>query len=437
MMPASDDDGGDQRDQPVGDVVLAITFTAEAGKQMLESSTSVSEVLDRLRSFLPKVGLSGCSIDATMSFLILSYWRPGQEAPLTVMKEISVGAPRLAVLSGTDALLGRVESGELTIAAASDDLRSLVRTSGRGRRTKWAALLVAVVGWVLLNNGSDVATVAVALLATALTFPVARLVERVELPAIGAVFLSAVSAAAIPNLLSAAGASVLVGPAVVGALYIYLPGRAFVSSVIDGLASQPLSSMARGIEAVLTAGFLELGMLVGSRVGAGLGLDYDPDVAATPVVLSVIGAAVGVLGMGLAWEMPVRSLPPTLAIATLSWTIVAVAGPDAGGADWIAYAVASGIVGMAGAIVATVTGSAASMYTGVAIMPLVPGFALYTSMLAFAQGDSSDATDALSDAGILSLAIAIGVALGLGVGRNLFRIARRARAIAPPSQASQ
>ena len=429
-MPTSGDNSvGHRRGRPVSDDVVAITFAAEAGKQMLESSTSVSEVLDRLRSFLPSVGLEGCSIDATMSFLIISYWRPDQETPLTIMKEISVRSPRLQVLSGTDALLGRIEQGELTTADAFDELRSLVRTSRRGQRTKWAALLVAVVGWVLLNNGPDVATVAVALLATALTFPVGSLVERVQLPTIGAVFLSAVIAAAIPNLLSAAGVSLLVGPAVVGALYIFLPGRAFVSSVIDGLASQPLSSMARGIEALVTAGFLALGMLVGSRVGAGLGLDYDPDVATTRVVVSVIGAAIGVFGTGLAWEMPLRSLPPTIVIATLSWTVVAVAGSGGEEPNWVAYAVAAGIVGTAGVAVSAATGSSASMYTGVAIMPLVPGFALYTSMLAFAQGNTSDAFDALSDAGVVSLAIAIGVALGLSISRNTFKVVRRARAL--------
>ncbi len=44
---------------------------------MLEASPSVSEVLDRLRPFLPVVGLEGCMIDANLSTLTLSYWGPG------------------------------------------------------------------------------------------------------------------------------------------------------------------------------------------------------------------------------------------------------------------------------------------------------------------------------------------------------------------------
>ncbi len=55
------------------EVVTTVNFVADAGKQMLESSSSVSEVLTRLRRFVPSVGLGECEIDATLSALTLSY----------------------------------------------------------------------------------------------------------------------------------------------------------------------------------------------------------------------------------------------------------------------------------------------------------------------------------------------------------------------------
>jgi uncharacterized membrane protein YjjP (DUF1212 family) len=405
--------------------VLAISFAAEAGKQMLESSTSVSEVLDRLRAFLPQVGLDGCELDATMSFLILSYWRPGRPEPLTVMREISVASPRLEVLAGTDALLDRVENGEVELGQALDELRALVATPARPPLASQLALLVAVVGWVFFLGGTGLLTILIALAATVLTFPAKRFVRAVGLPRLASVFLIAVIVAAIPNLMSAAGVSLLVGPAVVAALYNHLPGRAFVSSVIDGLANQPLSSISRGVEALLTAGFLALGMLVGNTVGAGLGLSYDPERITVSVPVSVLGAAIGVLGVGVAWGTPRRSVLPMVAIAAGSWLIVALADSDPSEPNWLVFGIASGLVGVAGVGTAVFQRSSPSMYVGVAILPLVPGFALYTSMLALAQGETSDATDALSDAGIISLAIAIGVAVGLSVGRNAVTVGRR------------
>jgi uncharacterized membrane protein YjjP (DUF1212 family) len=417
-------DGDDQRAH-LGEEVLAISFAAEAGKQMLESSTSVSEVLDRLRAFLPKVGLEGCDLDATMSFLILSYWRTGRPEPLTVMRAISITSPRLEVLAGTDALLDRVENGEIGLDAALDELQSLVAASGRPVVSSQISLLVAVVGWVFFLGGTGAFTVVIALAATVLTFPVERFVRAIGLPRLATVFLIAVIVAAIPNLVSAAGVGVLIGPAVVAALYNHLPGRAFVSSVIDGLANQPLSSIARGVEALLTAGFLALGMLVGNSVGAGLGLSYDPERITVSVPVSVLGAAIGVLGIGVAWGTPGRSVLPMVAIAGISWLVVAMADSGAAKPNWVAYGIASGLVGVAGVGVAVLQQSSPSLYVGVAILPLVPGFALYTSVLALAQGEAADASDALADAGIISLAIAIGVALGLSVGRNAVTVGRR------------
>ncbi|HEX9258255.1 MAG TPA: threonine/serine exporter family protein [Acidimicrobiales bacterium] len=407
------------------DAATAINFVADAGKQMLESSTSVSEVIDRLREFLPAVGLAGCAVDATMSSLILSYVRPGQAVPLTTMRELDVASPRLGLLAGTDALLDRVERGEIGLDAAVEQLRALVHLPTQSLRVTWLALLMSVAGWVVFLDGLHVGTLVVALMATALTFPLGGLVRRLQLPSLAATFLAAVVVAAIPNMLGAAGVSLHVGPAVVGALFIYLPGRAFVSSVIDGLANATLSSLSRGIQALTTAGFLALGMLVGNRIGAGLGLAYEPDVTATALWASIIGAALGVLGIAVAWSMPLRQLPPTLFISSSGWLIVALATSRPADSAWPAYLIAAGVVGVLGVLVAGLQQSSASTFTGVAILPLVPGFTLYTGMLAIAQGNMTDAGSALVDAGAISLAIAIGIALGIGVGRNTLTVGRR------------
>ncbi len=74
------------------DIGLAIKFVAEAGKQMLEASPSVSEVLDNLRRLLPVVGLEGAMIDANLSTLTLSYWGPGMDFPVTTMRPGVSGA---------------------------------------------------------------------------------------------------------------------------------------------------------------------------------------------------------------------------------------------------------------------------------------------------------------------------------------------------------
>ena len=412
-------------DSAIPDAVKAINFLADAGRQMLGSSSSVSEILERLREVMPAVGLDGCEVDATLSSLTLSLWRPGFPMPITAMRVIEVGEPRLERLAGTGALLNALEKGDIDLGTASARLRRLEDEPAVRVRYIWLSVLLSGAGWVVFLDGVDLATIAAALLATWLAFPVQYVVGRLELPRWSGTFLAALIIAAVPNLLLAAGVSVHVGPAVVGALFIYLPGRALVSSVIDGLANAPLSGLARGLEAVVTAGLLAIGMLVGAGIGAGLGLTYSPNIEAEPVVVSVLAAAVGVLGLALAWRMPRDQLVPSAAVGAIGWLIVVlVSGPGAG-SGWVASLLAALGVGLAGALLSTVQGTPASVYTGVAILPLVPGLTLYQGMLAISQGDEAAAFDKLGEALVISISIAVGVAIGLALGRNATRVGRK------------
>lgn len=418
------------------EIVVILAFTADAGQQMLESSPSVSEVIGRLRRFVAAVGLPECEVDATLSALTLSYWKPGMPAPVTVMRAVEVSNPRLGRLSGTVALLDRVEQGHVDVATAARDLHELKTAPGRRRRYRLLALLASVTGWVVFLNGFSVTTVLAALLASLLTAPVTPVVERSGLPAVFGTALTAVVIAAVPNLTAAAGVSLAVGPAVVGALFVYLPGVAVVSSVIDGLSNAPLSSVARAISAAVTAGALALGMLAGNALGAGLGLQYKPDATSVPVLVSVTGAALAMTGLAIAWDIPRRALPPTLAMGSAGWLVVAFLTQRGSGSGWAVYILAATVVGVIGQAAATRQASATSVYLGVAILPLVPGFTLYQAMLALAQGKPG-ATSALGQAGLISISIAIGVAAGVALGRNLIR-GRRALAqhLPPASPAS-
>lgn len=402
------------------DPVVTLAFAADAGQQMLESSPSVSEVIGRLRSFVATVGLPECQVDATLSALTLSYWKAGMPAPVTVMRAVDVSDPQLGRLSGTVELLDRVEHGQTDASSAVVELHGLRTAPGRRRRYRLLALLTSVTGWVIFLNGFDAATVLVALLASLLVAPVAPVVRRLALPPVFGTALAAVVIAAVPNLAAAAGSSLVVGAAVVGALFVYLPGVAVVSSVIDGLNSAPLSAVARAISALVTAGALALGMLAGNTLGAGLGLEYTPDATAVPLLLSLSGAALGMAGLAIAWGIPRRALPPTLLMGCAGWLVVAVQVQQGSGSGWVVYVLAATVVGVIGQVAATRQRSSTSVYLGVAILPLVPGFTLYQAMLALAQAETGVA-QSVGQAALVSMSIAIGVALGVALGRTLIR----------------
>ncbi len=72
--------------------------------------------------------------------------------------------------------------------------------------------------------------------------------------------------------------------------------------------------------------------------------------------------------------------------AALGWFIVVVSAGGGNGHDWAAHGVAALVVSLVGVGLSVVQGAAASVYTGVAILPLVPGYALYQGMPASSQG---------------------------------------------------
>jgi uncharacterized membrane protein YjjP (DUF1212 family) len=402
------------------EIVATLVFVAEAGQQMLESSPSVTEVIARLRRFLAAVGLPECEVDATLSSLTLSYWKPGLPAPVTVMRAVEVANPRLGRLSGTLGLLDRVQQGRTDVATAAEELQRIRSAAGRRLRFQVAAVLASVAGWVVYLNGFSLWTVLVALLGTLLATPVMPVVQRLDLPWVFGTALSAVVIAAVPNLVAATGVTLVVGSAVVGALFVYLPGVAVVSSVIDGLSNAPLSAVARGISAAVTAGALALGMLVGASLGKGFGLKYQMDATSVPLPVSLAGAIVGMAGLALAWDTPRRALAPTLLMGSAGWIVLASLAQRGSSSDWFVYVMAAAIVGAIGEAASTFQRSATSVYLGVSILPLVPGFTLYQAMLALAQGQGG-AGEALGRVGLISLAIASGVALGVALARYALR----------------
>ncbi len=405
--------------------MATLNFVADLGQMMLESSSSVSEVTTRLRRLLAALGLSGCSMDADLSSLVLSYWHPDFDVPITTMRDVLDASPRLRRLGAASALLDRVESGTVGVREAADELSALRRLPDARRRFVWSALLLSVAGWVIFLHGFDAATIGVALVATLMTFPVAGLVRRLGLADISGTFLAAIVLAAVPNLAASAGIPIAVGPAVVGGLFIYLPGRMLVSSVLDGLHNAPLSSLARGLRALVTGGALAVGMLAGGTIGAGLGLAYVPDTTSVPLGFSVLGVALGILGLSIAWEMPVAQLAPAVVIGAGGWVVTVVVSQLGTGTNWLGYVVGAACIGAAGAVTAKLQNAPASLYTGVAILPLVPGFAIYQAMLALAEGQTTAGLNQLGVATIISLAVAAGVAGGLALTTNVLPLVRR------------
>lgn len=106
----------------------------------------------------------------------------------------------------------------------------------------------------------------------------------------------------------------------------------------------------------------------------------------------------------------------TVLFATLNggvaWVIYASIAVTAEGSTVMATAVAAGLVGLFGQLIARYEHTSSLPYVTAAIGPLLPGSATYFGVLAIAQNNLDQGFASLAKAAALALAIAIGVNLG-------------------------
>jgi uncharacterized membrane protein YjjP (DUF1212 family) len=400
------------------DALKVMTLGLRVGEVMLESTMAVSDVEDAVRRVMGALGLEGCEVSITLDVITLNYLHPSLDVPMTLMRVVRIGEPRLDRIVALEHLSRRIQSGELDLHAASREIEHFDEVDTRYPRiVTTTGALVSVAAWVLFAGGGLPGALAGVLAAVVIDVVLGPL-SRTRVPAVFATFLSAVAVVTVPHLFAAADVSIALAPAIVGGLFPLLPGGALVASVTDGLSGAPISSLAKGLEAAIGAVAVALGTASALALAAELEIvstAQQPEVG-TLLAVGMGGLAVG--GLAMSRSMPVRFVPTTAALGMISWWLNSVligAGYDRNVA---AFAAAS-VLGLGGQLLARLQHTTPIVHTTSAVYVLVPGFTFYLAMAAFAAGDSDTAMPVLIDALSRAAAIAAGVALGVAVGRSV------------------
>jgi len=399
------------------EVLKVLTFSLGVGETMLESSVATSDVEDALRRLTAAYGLPRCEVSVTLNVITLCLLQPG-EGPITLVKVVDIGEPRLDRIARLAHLSREVEAGRLDIDAAvrsAEEIRS--RPQGLHRSVRLLALVVSAAAWVVFAGGGAVGAAAGAVGALVIELTIVPL-SRTRVPVVFAGVLAAAVAVAAPFAFAWAGAPIVLGPAIIGGLYPLLPGGALVASVTDGLSGAPLSSMAKGLQAAVSATATAVGVLATLSLVAHLGISSDALASPTPQWVVGLTSAAAVAGLAVARSMPLEFVLPAAALAGAAWFVSRSIGDVASGLS-LGVFVAAGVIGLGAQLLARLQGTSATVYTAVAVFVLVPGVRFYSSMVAFSQGDSSVGVDLLIEALGVSGSIAAGIALGVAIGRSV------------------
>jgi uncharacterized membrane protein YjjP (DUF1212 family) len=399
-------------------VLKAMTLSLRVGELMLESSVAVSDVEDAMRRLADSLGLRRCEVSVTLNVITLNHLHPALDGPVTLVKVVDVGEPRLDRLAELEDLARRVEAHEVRIEEASRELDRLDESPPRySRPVAFVAALVAAAAWVVFAGGGLVGAAAAVVAAVLVELVVVPL-ARTRVPAVFATFVATVVVVAVPHSFAWAGISIALTPAVAGSLYPLLPGGALVASVTDGLSGAPLSSLAKGLQATVVAVAIAAGALATLGVADRLEITSDAPPTPSPALAVGLAAGIAVAGLAVSRSMPLRFVAPAGVVGVVAWAVVWASAERLINPTLATFAAAV-VIGAGGQLVARLLRTTATLFTSTAVYVLVPGITFYLAMVAFAQGDSVVATDLVLEAVRTAGAIAAGIALGVALGRSV------------------
>lgn len=389
------------------------------GEVMVANAESVADSESGMRRVLVALGVPTCAVVVEMNSLTLS-WIPHAGEPITVAQVVDADDPHLHRLVAVEKLIGRIERGEVGTAGAKAALeRAAVLPDPYPAWLVTVARLASVAGWVVFSGGGPQA-VAVGVAATALMLPLLALVARSRVPDVFVVLVGAAGVVLVPYGVVWAGLEFAVGPAVIGGLYQFLPGRALVSSVSDGLSGAPVSALARGLQAIVVAVGVAVGVLAALGIVDALDIDLPAiDITPWPAVVTMAAAGVAVGALAIARQVPVVAVAPVVGLGMLLWLVANDLGTSGNWQREAAVGLAALILGFAGQLLARLQRTIPALYTGVAVLVLVPGTILYSAMLQFAVGQNESGAEQTLQAITVAVAIAAGTTLGVAVGRAM------------------
>lgn len=408
-------------------VPRVLDLTLRIGELLLAGGEGAEDVEAAMFAVCRSYGLDRCEPNVTFTLLSISYQPSLVDDPVSAARTVRRRGTDYTRLAAVYQLVDDLSDPESHISLEEAYGRLAEIRRNRHPYPTWvltgASGLLAGAASVLV--GGDVIVFVAAMLGAMLGDRLAWLCAGRGLPEFYQFTVAAMPPAAIGVALTLAHVDVKASAVITGGLFALLPGRALVAGVQDGLTGFYITASARLLEVMYLFVGIVVGVLVILYFGVNFGAELDPDAALniSDRPLWQIGAS---MLLSLTFAVLLQQERSTVLAVTLN-----------GGVAWVVYgalhyagelspvastAVAAGLVGLFGQLMARYRFASALPYTTAAIGPLLPGSATYFGLLSIAQNKMDAGLVSLATAASLAMAIAIGVNLGSEISRLFLRI---------------
>jgi uncharacterized membrane protein YjjP (DUF1212 family) len=408
-------------------VPRVLDLTLRIGELLLAGGEGAEDVEAAMFAVCRSYGLDRCEPNVTFTLLSISYQPSLVDDPVTASRTVRRRGTDYTRLAAVYQLVDDLSDPESHISLEESYRRLAEIRRNRHPYPTWvltgASGLLAGAASVLV--GGDVIVFIAAMLGAMLGDRLAWLCAGRGLPEFYQFTVAAMPPAAIGVALTLAHVDVKASAVITGGLFALLPGRALVAGVQDGLTGFYITAAARLLEVMYFFVGIVVGVLVILYLGVNLGAGPDPDALLNISERPYWQISASML-LSLTFAVLLQQERSTVLAVTLN-----------GGVAWVVYgalhyagelspvastAVAAGLVGLFGQLMARYRFASALPYTTAAIGPLLPGSATYFGLLSIAQNKVDAGLVSLATAASLAMAIAIGVNLGSEISRLFLRI---------------
>jgi uncharacterized membrane protein YjjP (DUF1212 family) len=408
-------------------VPRVLDLTLRIGELLLAGGEGAEDVEAAMFAVCRSYGLDRCEPNVTFTLLSISYQPSLVDDPVSASRTVRRRGTDYTRLAAVYQLVDDLSDPESHISLEESYGRLAEIRRNRHPYPTWvltgASGLLAGAASVLV--GGDVIVFIAAVLGAMLGDRLAWLCAGRGLPEFYQFTVAAMPPAAIGVALTLAHVDVKASAVITGGLFALLPGRALVAGVQDGLTGFYITAAARLLEVMYFFVGIVVGVLVILYLGVNLGAGPDPDALLNISERPYWQIAASML-LSLTFAVLLQQERSTVLAVTLN-----------GGVAWVVYgamhyagefspvastAVAAGLVGLFGQLMARYRFASALPYTTAAIGPLLPGSATYFGLLSIAQNNVDAGLVSLATAASLAMAIAIGVNLGAEISRLFLRI---------------
>ena len=397
------------------------------GEILLSSGAGAADVTATMQAVTRHFGLRNAEVDVTFTALRMAYQSEPDEMPVMLARTIAQRDIDYDDLTGTQDLVQDVLDDRVGLTEARARVARL--NSVRHWLPPWAVvggsgLLGGAVALIL--DGGVVVTL-VAVLAGVLVTLLTRAMNRERWPT----FYQQIAGGLLATLLAlstiALDLKVDANLVITASIVLLLSGIGFMGAIQDALTGFYVTAGARILEAMLATAGLIAGVSAGLALAPVLGVslvDVRPgDVGLAPAPVVLVGAVIAATTFGLTVYAPPRALP-AIAMTTILAHLVYLALQDPAQSMPWARACAAVVVGAVSYSIAGRVRVPPLVVVVPAIVPMLPGLAIYQGLSYLSAGDSQGILS-LTSAAASTIALAAGVILGEYAAQPLKRNARR------------